>query len=161
MIYSDKGFADESNTIYRFNSIGFIRGQHNSIITMDWWKIDRETAQDIHTNLKQKEKTLPLFFGQSPQIMSRRYLVDWLAIIADSYDLCSTARHLAVLLLDYFMDKFDIEEQQLRIVALGCLLIACKLTGLIQISYIYNTEIVLFEYILILILSMNRCIHVI
>ena len=83
-------------------------------------------ARDIHCTLRHKEGQLPTFLAQSPQLSSRRYLVDWLAIICDKYQLCPTARHLAVMLLDFFMDKFDIIDQQLRLVALGCLLVASK-----------------------------------
>jgi len=35
--------------------------------------------------------------------------------------------HLAVYYMDFFMDKFDIDERQLYLVALTCLLLAGKL----------------------------------
>jgi hypothetical protein len=87
-----------------------------------WW--NDPLAKDIHNTLRYKENHLPTFYAQSPQIASRRYLVDWLAIICDKYQICPTARHLAVMLLDCFMDKYNIVDHQLRLVALGCLLVA-------------------------------------
>ena len=38
-----------------------------------------------------------------------------------------TTRHLAVLLLDHFMEKHSIMEYRLKLVALTCLLVAAKL----------------------------------
>lgn len=89
-----------------------------------WW-LD-PIAIDIHNNFRRQEDNLPVYYARSPQIESRRYLVDWLAVICDRFDVCPTGRHLAVTLLDYFMDKFEIEPQQLQLVALGCLLVAGK-----------------------------------
>ena len=89
-----------------------------------WWQ--EPIAEDIFENLRIKEKQVPPYLTQSPQIGVRRYLVDWLSLICDVYHICSTARYLTVTLLDYFMDKFDVDEQQLRLVALGCLLVASK-----------------------------------
>ena len=88
----------------------------------EWWSDD--IADAIHDTLRSQEMKLPIYFAQSPQIQARRYLVDWLAIICEKYTLCEDVKHLCVFLLDFFMDKFDIEEQQLKLVALGCLLVA-------------------------------------
>ena len=87
-----------------------------------WW--EDELADDIHQNMMLKENTLPCYFAQSPQLKMRRYLVDWLAVVCDKCELCVTVRHLAVTLLDFFMDKFDISEPQLKLVGLGCLLVS-------------------------------------
>lgn len=95
------------------------------VVTMEkeWWK--DPLADDIHHTLRQKEATLPAYFARSPQLCVRRYLVDWLAVLCEKFELCTTARHLTVTLLDFFMDKFNIEEPQLKLVALGSLLVAC------------------------------------
>ncbi|XP_070539818.1 cyclin-J-like isoform X1 [Ptychodera flava] len=92
----------------------------------EWWKTS--LAKDIHNSLRAKEEQQTEYHAQSPQINLRRYLVDWLAIISDptNLHLCTTALHLAVALLDRFMDKFDVEESQLHLVALSCLLVAAK-----------------------------------
>ncbi|XP_077992616.1 cyclin-J-like isoform X2 [Glandiceps talaboti] len=95
-------------------------------VLVKWWKTD--LAREIHTALRDKEELLTEYHARSPQLNLRRYLVDWLAIISDSSNLqlCDTALHLAVTLLDKFMDKYDIEENQLHLVSLSCLLIAAK-----------------------------------
>ncbi len=52
--------------------------------------------------------------------------MDWLAAISEKFKLCNEARHLTILLLDIFMDGFDVKDEHLKLVSLGCLLIACK-----------------------------------
>lgn len=58
----------------------------------------------------------------------RRYFADLLAILSNRYQLCPTARHLAVYLLDLFMDHYDVAIKQLYVIALSCLLLASKST---------------------------------
>ncbi len=53
--------------------------------------------------------------------------MDWLAAISEKFKLCNEARHLTILLLDIFMDGFDVKDEHLKLVSLGCLLIACKI----------------------------------
>ncbi|KAM4636396.1 cyclin-J [Discoglossus pictus] len=89
-----------------------------------WWK--GQLAADIHQTLRYKEQKLPSYKGQSPQLNLRRYFADLIAIVSNRFKLCPTARHLAVYLLDRFMDRYDISIQQLHIVALSCLLLASK-----------------------------------
>ncbi|XP_078080527.1 cyclin-J [Mustelus asterias] len=90
-----------------------------------WWK--GQVVADIHQALRIKELRLPLYKSHSPQLNTRRYFADLLAIISNHFHLCPTARHLAVYLLDLFMDRYDaISIQQLHLVALSCLLLASK-----------------------------------
>ncbi|XP_071021926.1 cyclin-J [Oncorhynchus clarkii lewisi] len=89
-----------------------------------WWK--GQLAGDIYQALRYKEIKLPSYKGQSPQLNLRRYFADLIAIVSNRYRLCPTARHLAVYLLDLFMDRYDITVQQLHMVALSCLLLASK-----------------------------------
>ncbi|XP_010895298.1 cyclin-J [Esox lucius] len=89
-----------------------------------WWK--GQLAGDIYQALRYKELKLPSYKGQSPQLNLRRYFADLIAIVSNRYRLCPTARHLAVYLLDLFMDRYDITVQQLHMVALSCLLLASK-----------------------------------
>lgn len=56
----------------------------------------------------------------------RRYFADLLAILSNRYQLCPTARHLSVYLLDLFMDHYDVAVKQLYVIALSCLLLASK-----------------------------------
>ncbi|XP_057387188.1 cyclin-J isoform X2 [Balaenoptera acutorostrata] len=72
------------------------------------------------------ELKLPSYKGQSPQLSLRRYFADLIAIVSNRFTLCPSARHLAVYLLDLFMDRYDISIQQLHLVALSCLLLASK-----------------------------------
>ncbi|XP_019411781.1 PREDICTED: cyclin-J isoform X2 [Crocodylus porosus] len=89
-----------------------------------WWK--EQLAADIHQALRYKELKLPSYKGQSPQLHLRRYFADLIAIVSNRFRLCPAARHLAVYLLDLFMDRYDISIQQLHVVALSCLLLASK-----------------------------------
>ncbi|XP_054688600.1 cyclin-J isoform X6 [Grus americana] len=89
-----------------------------------WWT--GQLAADIHQALRYKELKLPSYKGQSPQLHLRRYFADLIAIVSNRFRLCPAARHLAVYLLDLFMDRYDISIQQLHVVALSCLLLAKK-----------------------------------
>lgn len=70
-----------------------------------------------------------MYRAHSPQIGMRRYFADLLAILSNRYHLCPTARHLAVYLLDLFMDNYDVAVKQLYVIALSCLLLASKYLG--------------------------------
>ncbi|KAJ0004924.1 hypothetical protein NQD34_011138 [Periophthalmus magnuspinnatus] len=89
-----------------------------------WWK--GQLATDIYQALRYKELKLPTFKGQSPQLNLRRYFGDLIAIVSNRFRLCPTARHLAVYLLDLFMDRYEVTVQQLHMVSLSCLLLASK-----------------------------------
>ncbi|XP_061901878.1 cyclin-J-like isoform X2 [Entelurus aequoreus] len=91
---------------------------------LQWWK--GQLAADIHQSLRIKELKLPVYRAHSPQIGMRRYFADLLAILSNRYQLCPTARHLAVYLLDLFMDHYDVAIKQLYVIALSCLLLASK-----------------------------------
>lgn len=73
-----------------------------------------------------QELKLPVYHAHSPQIGMRRYFADLLAILSNRYQLCATARHLAVYLLDLFMDHYDVAIKQLYVIALSCLLLASE-----------------------------------
>ncbi|XP_071948620.1 cyclin-J-like [Antedon mediterranea] len=95
-----------------------------TLIRDEW--TDPDLACDIHHTLKAKEKQLAAFNCNSPQIGLRRFLVDWLAIISEKYDISAYTLHLAIYCMDRFMDKYDIKEATLHLVALSCLVIATK-----------------------------------
>ncbi|XP_018607744.1 cyclin-J-like [Scleropages formosus] len=90
----------------------------------EWWK--DQLAADIHQALRVKELKLPAYRAHSPQISMRRYFADLLAMLSNRCQLCHTARHLAVYLLDLFMDHYDVAFKQLYVIALSCLLLASK-----------------------------------
>ncbi|KAJ7997305.1 hypothetical protein DPEC_G00227590 [Dallia pectoralis] len=89
-----------------------------------WWR--SQLAADIHQSLRMKELKLPTYKAHSPQMGMRRYFADLLAVLSNRYQLCPAARHLAVYLLDLFMDHYDVAIRQLYIIALSCLLLASK-----------------------------------
>lgn len=92
------------------------------MVEREWWK--SQLAAEIHDVQREKEKRRRLFTASSPQLKLRRFLVDWLAIISEKLSSSHGVLHLAVCYMDYFMDKFDIQEAQLHLVALACFLLA-------------------------------------
>ncbi len=54
-------------------------------------------------------------------------MIDFMLGICKYLPFSDTTRHLAVLLLDHFMEKHSIMEYKLKMVALTCLLLAAKL----------------------------------
>ncbi|KFQ64079.1 Cyclin-J-like, partial [Phaethon lepturus] len=100
-----------------------------------------------------QELKLPTYKAHSPQIGMRRYFIDLLTVLSNHFNLCPTARHLAVYLLDLFMDHYDITVKQLHIVSFACLLLASKfeekedkvpkLEHLNNLAYMCNVNVVL------------------
>ena len=92
-------------------------------LVAEWWNCS--LAGDHYLCLRQKELCqLPTYHARSPQLNIRLHVVDWLAILCDTTGVCLTARHLAVALLDYFMDQFIVDKCHITLVALSCLHIA-------------------------------------
>lgn len=74
-----------------------------------------------------QELKLPTFRAHSPLLKSRRFFVDILTLLSRHCHLCPSARHLAIFLLDHFMDQYNITtSKQLYTVAVSCLLLASK-----------------------------------
>ncbi|KAM5217751.1 cyclin-J-like protein isoform 1-T5 [Hipposideros larvatus] len=74
-----------------------------------------------------RELKLPAFRAHSPLLKSRRFFVDILTLLSSHCQLCPTARHLAVYLMDHFLDRYNITtSKQLYAVAVSCLLLASK-----------------------------------
>ncbi|ESO93088.1 hypothetical protein LOTGIDRAFT_119939 [Lottia gigantea] len=94
------------------------------MLEQEWWK--NVIAADIYTTLKQREHEIPQFHCQSLKLWSRRHLVDWLSVIVEQLHIESMAHHLAVYLLDYFLDKMDVEHCHLYLLAMTCLRLAIK-----------------------------------
>ncbi|KAF0290549.1 Cyclin-J [Amphibalanus amphitrite] len=90
----------------------------------NWWVTDY--ADDIFSYFLRKEKTGMTFRCRSPQLGERRRLVDMLRLVGERLQLGNTSVHLAVRLLDLFMDNHRVEVAHLSLVALGCLLLATK-----------------------------------
>lgn len=88
--------------------------------------IRSNVAQEIHLFLRRKEMSMNRFYGSSRLLSSRRYIVDWLAAIWEEKKLSTMTRHLAITLLDFLMDGMDIDQKQLNLIAVACLLVASK-----------------------------------
>ncbi|XP_007529633.2 cyclin-J-like protein [Erinaceus europaeus] len=90
-----------------------------------WW--DGRVASDVHHTLREKEQKLPIFHAHSPLLKSRRFFVDILILLSNHCQLCPAARHLAIYLLDHFLDRYNITtSKHLYAVAISCLLLASK-----------------------------------
>lgn len=93
-----------------------------------WWysnyamDIDRELRYKEHQRLKHFR-----FLFQSPEVNHREYLVNRIKIIAEHEGLLRSSLHLAVYLLDYYMDNHKIAAERLQLVADVCLILACKM----------------------------------
>jgi len=87
-----------------------------------------EYTMDILSWMKGKErKSFHYIRRQSPQLEKRSQLVDWTTDVAEKMGLHQSSLHLAVKLLDLFMDGHDIQNPQLYLVCLGSLLLAAKI----------------------------------
>uniref|UniRef100_A0A0A9XZS3 Cyclin-J n=2 Tax=Lygus hesperus TaxID=30085 RepID=A0A0A9XZS3_LYGHE len=83
-------------------------------------------SDDIHRFYKSKEEHMPRIKFQSPQAESRADLIDWMRTVAEKYGFSKLTVHLAVFILDQFMDTHSIASQKLGMVGMVCLLIASK-----------------------------------
>ncbi|XP_076333751.1 cyclin J isoform X9 [Tachypleus tridentatus] len=101
-----------------------VKARSSMSITEDWWLTEYE--EEIHDHLRAKEQKRAVFHAQSPQLHFRQFLVEWLIDICKKRNLSTPVQHLAIYLLDYFMDNHSIQREQLQLVTLGCLLVAAK-----------------------------------
>lgn len=100
-------------------------GAADEMMDEPWW--EGRVASDVHCTLREKELKLPTFRAHSPLLKSRRFFVDILALLSSRCQLCPAARHLAVYLLDHFLDRCDVTtSKQLYAAAVSCLLLASK-----------------------------------
>ena len=65
--------------------------------------------------------------------------MNWTSSVAEKLKLTNCTLHLAVKLLDYFMDGHDIQDPQLHLVSLGSLLLAEEKESLIPKYLKLNT----------------------
>lgn len=85
-----------------------------------------EYAADQAEVRRQKEQLRVDFAFQSPQVQYRSYLVSWMRLKAEKFKFNICTLHLAIYVMDVFMDNHNIEKERLHIVALICLWIASK-----------------------------------
>ena len=72
-----------------------------------------EYTMEIMSWLEVKERQGPHHMRiQSPQLDKSAQLVDWTCDVAEKLGLCQSALHLAVKLIDLFMDGHDIQVKR-------------------------------------------------
>jgi len=96
-------------------------------LAAEWWL--SPLSADHNDYLRTLELKLPSHTLRFPHHVHRRSLVDWLASICDKHRLCATAKHLGVSLMDFYMDRCDMEDSEeqpadLRLIALTALVLA-------------------------------------
>jgi len=86
-----------------------------------------EYLTDFLLTLKdQEDRWSKRFYRRSPQLQFRNGLVNWLVVTCKELGLHPSTIHLAVKILDSFMDGHNIEQEKLTLVAIAALTIAAK-----------------------------------
>uniref|UniRef100_A0A1A9WT47 Cyclin-like domain-containing protein n=1 Tax=Glossina brevipalpis TaxID=37001 RepID=A0A1A9WT47_9MUSC len=94
-------------------------------INKSYWVSDY--SEDIYETLLQTEMKRREIHFRSQQCHFRPMLLKLIKDACDCHKLCRITLHLAVHLLDCFMDKFTIRVDSLNLTALACLMIAAKI----------------------------------
>ncbi|KAL3863952.1 hypothetical protein ACJMK2_005672 [Sinanodonta woodiana] len=106
----------------------------------DWWK--NRLAEDIYATLRIKEKHQDMYLGISTQLWMRPNLVNWILMLTQRLDASATTLHLAVYLLDNFMDGLTVDFNKLFLVAETCFILAVKFEdnsrGTLKFSTVMN-----------------------
>ncbi|CAH1996939.1 unnamed protein product [Acanthoscelides obtectus] len=90
------------------------------------WQDIEEYKEDFEQVIKLREKCRIPFHHQSPQFCYRQHLVEYLKRVCIEKKLSHCTLHLAVYLLDIFMDNHSIIPERILLAANVCLLIAAK-----------------------------------
>lgn len=87
-----------------------------------WW--ETELAQSIHKTLQKREEAASCYQYKSPQLYLRREMVEFTTSVCRELGISTGSRHLALRLVDQFMDGHNVMEYRLRLMTMTCLLIA-------------------------------------
>ncbi|KAK7574364.1 hypothetical protein V9T40_011555 [Parthenolecanium corni] len=90
-----------------------------------WYPV--EYKSDIYQYLKSLERARKPFLNRSPQFQERPILIKWLKKMCEKVKFCRMTLHLAVFLLDFFMDSHVIKTEKLTLIASVCFILAGKL----------------------------------
>ncbi|XP_063860233.1 cyclin-J-like isoform X2 [Scylla paramamosain] len=82
--------------------------------------------EEVLAWMRQREAKHLNYNGKSPQLASRGELVDLICMVTEHLKLSVATTHLAVHLLDRFMDSHFILENQLKLTALTVIMLAAK-----------------------------------
>lgn len=108
-------------------------------MTVEWWK--DKVAEDIYDTMRKKEQyDYPIYKATSTQMWARRQLVDWISVIVENFNLEMTSHHLAVYLMDYFMEKLEVESSHLYLLAMASLCLAGNIYNLRSPTVIPSTK---------------------
>ncbi|KAL3863989.1 hypothetical protein ACJMK2_005705 [Sinanodonta woodiana] len=105
----------------------------------DWRK--NKLTEDIYDTLRIKEQSQDMYLGHSPHMWMRPALVNWILMLTQWLDESETTRHLAVYMLDYFLDEQDVDFNRLFLVAETCVMMAVKFEDNSRESPKFSTEI--------------------
>ncbi|CAH1381194.1 unnamed protein product [Tenebrio molitor] len=86
-----------------------------------------EYKDDFKQVIKERETRRLIFLHQSPQIFYRGSLVQYVKMVCIDRGLSHSSLHLAVYLMDLFMDNHHVIPEKLLLVANVCLMISAKL----------------------------------
>ena len=89
-----------------------------------WWA--HIYAEYIYTSLQKHQELRMPYDRKSPQLEYRRYLVDFMGLLCEKLDINIGTQHLAVYIMDHFMDNHSIVDTQLHLTCLVSLQIAAK-----------------------------------
>ncbi|VEN55838.1 unnamed protein product [Callosobruchus maculatus] len=90
------------------------------------WQDIQEYKEDFEQVIKSREKCRIPFHHQSPQFCYRHHLIEFLKKVCVDKKLSHCTLHLAVYLLDIFMDNHSIIPDRILLAASVCLLLAAK-----------------------------------
>uniref|UniRef100_A0A1B6MJI5 Cyclin N-terminal domain-containing protein n=1 Tax=Graphocephala atropunctata TaxID=36148 RepID=A0A1B6MJI5_9HEMI len=89
-------------------------------------KVFGNYSRDIELHWKFKERQRKPITFSSPQLQLRSHLVEWLKNVSQKKKMSYRTFHLAIYILDTFMDNHSITKDRLGFVALVCLMLAAK-----------------------------------
>ena len=87
-----------------------------------WW--ESHLAVEIHETLTKRETSLARIQFKSPQLDSRKDMVEFITSVCRHLEISTGTRYLAIRLMDHFMDGHNVMHYRLRLMSLTCLLLA-------------------------------------
>ncbi|KAM7358371.1 cyclin J [Cochliomyia hominivorax] len=107
-----------------FTTIFRLDGQQQRIDKTHWIC---DYSDDIFQTLRETELNRRLVCFRSQQVSQRPMLLKLLKSATEKHKLSRTTLHLAIYLLDCFMDNYTIRADKLNLSAITCLIIAAKI----------------------------------
>ena len=90
-----------------------------------------EYANEIFKNMKKQEElyALTAYMSTQPKINAnmRAILVDWLVEVQENFELYHETLYLAVKIVDHYLEKNNIERDQLQLLGATAVFLACKI----------------------------------